>query len=233
MLRRARAAGVAHLLTVGVDQATSAAAVQLAARRRGLRAAVGIHPNRLTGVEPAAALAWLEQLASAPGVVAVGEVGLDESSSASLVEQLGYFEGCLDLAARRGLAVALHVVGLHDATLESLSRAPGPPMIVHYFQGDGALAERYLARGCVISVGRPVTRAENAALRAAVQAAPLDRLLLETDTYPLPGRTTEPRDVADVCRAVAELKGLSYNEVARTTTGTYLRLVGDNRATSA
>jgi TatD DNase family protein len=59
-----------------------------------------------------------------------------------------------------------------------------------------------------------------------VAEAPFERLLLETDTYPLPGRTTEPRDVADVCRAVAELRGLDPADVAARTTESFLRLFG-------
>ena len=62
------------------------------------------------------------------------------------------------------------------------------------------------------------------ALRGAIGRIPLDRLLLETDTYPIEGRTTEPRDVAEVCRAVAELRGEPFEAVARATTANYLRL---------
>jgi TatD DNase family protein len=54
----------------------------------------------------------------------------------------------------------------------------------------------------------------------------LDRLLLETDTYPLPGRTTEPRDVAAVCAAVAELRGQTYEEIAAATTANFGRFIG-------
>jgi TatD DNase family protein len=85
--------------------------------------------------------------------------------------------------------------------------------------------------GCHISVGKPVTRPDRVELRKAVRRIPLDRLLLETDTYPLPGRTTEPRDVVEICRAVAELHGVSFEEVAEATTANYLRLFARNPAT--
>jgi TatD DNase family protein len=96
---------------------------------------------------------------------------------------------------------------------------------VHYFVGDRQLVRRYLDLGCIISVGKPVTRPENDALRLAVADTSLDRLLLETDTYPLPGRTTEPRDLRDVCAAVAEIKRTSAQEVAAITTKSFVDLI--------
>jgi TatD DNase family protein len=99
-------------------------------------------------------------------------------------------------------------------------------VIVHYFVGDEALAAAYLGCGCALSVGKPATRAENAALRAAVPTIPPERLLLETDSYPLPGRTTEPRDLVHVCQAVAELRGESPRGVAQATTHNFRRLLG-------
>jgi TatD DNase family protein len=69
-----------------------------------------------------------------------------------------------------------------------------------------------------------VTRPEHAALRAAVAAIPLKRLLLETDTYPLPGRTTEPADIAQIARAVADIKRLPLEKVAEQTTANFCHL---------
>ena len=104
---------------------------------------------------------------------------------------------------------------------------------IHYFVGGPDLANRYLAAGLWLSVGKPVARVEHAGLRAAIREAPLDRLLVETDTYPIPGRTTEPADVRLVALAVATLKGLSLERVAAATTANFARLVGaraDGRA---
>ena len=84
----------------------------------------------------------------------------------------------------------------------------------------------YLGIGCFISLGKPVTRPERGALREAARHIPLDRLLLETDTYPLPGRATEPRDVAAICQTIATLRALSFDEVATATTQNFARLFG-------
>jgi TatD DNase family protein len=229
MLTRARRGGVRHFLAVGGDLASSARAVGLAARRRGVLAAVGVHPTRVGGLDLPRAMAELRRLARQPGVAAIGEVGLDDSRPESPGEQEAFFSACLELAAELDLALALHLVGAHERGRTLLRSAPAGRRVVHYFQGDWSLAESYLELGCCISVGKPVTRSEHLLLREAVRQVPLDRLLLETDTYPLPGRTTEPRDVMLICQAVAELKKLSFDAVAEATTDNYLRLFGHNR----
>lgn len=224
MLDRARSAGVLHFLAVGVDAASSTDAAALAAREPGVRAAVGIHPTRLG---PDWSLDALRALIDQPGVAAIGEVGLDDGARAApLHRQRVFFAACLDLAVERDLPVVLHVVGHHARAQAMLVERQGVRAVVHYFQGDRGLADAYLELGCFISVGKPVTRPARAALREAVGAIPLDRLLLETDTYPLPGRTTEPRDVVEVGQAVAKLQGVGTDAVARATTANYLRLFG-------
>jgi TatD DNase family protein len=97
---------------------------------------------------------------------------------------------------------------------------------VHYFQGGAELAERYLSLGCSISVGKPVLRLANRALLELVRRIPLERLLLETDTYPLPGRSTEPGDVRSVAEKVAELRGVTVATIADATTANFRRLIG-------
>jgi TatD DNase family protein len=226
LVERAQAAGVELLLAVSVSLASSRRSLALAQRFAGVYAAVGVHPRRLRRQHARS----LEALASDPRVRAIGEVGLEYAPSAPSPEvQRAFLIDCLDLARQLGRAVALHVVGprAHADALAVLGRyASGPPVIVHYFAGDEHLAAAYLAVGCSLSVGKPATRAENAALRTAVRTIPPERLLLETDAYPLSGRTTEPRDLVDICRTVAALRDESPEAVARTTTGNFRRLLG-------
>lgn len=232
LLARARRTGVRRFLAVGVDRATSLAVLELAQRRRGVRAAVGVHPTRVDGQNPTVDLTWLRLLADEPAVAAIGEVGLDATGSASLGAQLACFEACLALAAERELTLVLHAVGWHERVLAALAGWPQVRTVVHYFQGDAELARRYLEAGCWISVGKPVTRAERAELRAAIRQVPLERLLLETDTYPLAGRATEPRDVAEIGRAVAELHDVELERVAAATSASYRRLFERRRQPS-
>jgi TatD DNase family protein len=123
----------------------------------------------------------------------------------------------------------LHVVGapaIHERALALAAHRPSVRTVAHYFVGGPELARWYLEHDCWISVGRPVTRPSEVAVRQAIPVIPLDRLLLETDTYPLPGRTTEPRDVTSVCAAVAELTERSYEEVAAATTASFAAFIG-------
>ena len=226
MLGRARQAGVRRFLTIGVDEATSAAAVTLARERRGVRAAIGVHPGRVGGLDLKQMLARLRPLAGQPRVVAVGEVGLDETSRASAADQEAFFAAFIELALEQQLALSLHVIGRHRRAQHLLGRGGAGRAVVHYFQGDAELAAAYLEIGCFISLGKPVTLPERGALREAARRIPLDRLLLETDTYPLPGRATEPRDVATICQTIATLRALSFDEVATATTQNFARLFG-------
>lgn len=228
MLARAAAAGVEAVLIAGVGLASSRRAVRLAARYPLVRAGVGLHPIFVRRAVPERTYAALDALAAAPQVVAWSELGLDyQAGPLPPAVQREVFRRQLRLAAAHGLAAIVHVV---DAAADALAVLAETGLAaraaVHYFVGGPPLAERYLAAGLYLSLGKPVTRPANAALREAVRAAPLDRLLLETDTYPLPGRTTEPADVGAVAAAVAALKDLSPTVVAEATTTNLARLLG-------
>jgi TatD DNase family protein len=254
MVARAEAAGAGRLLTIGVDGATSRAALVLASRHRQVLAAVGVHPTRVAEGAPPPGLLPIamergrgarsrgagEELRGLLGetgsqeairagrLVAIGEVGLDEGAP-DLAGQARFLEACVEMALDRDLPLVLHVVGgeaIHERALEIVGRPARVRAVAHYFVGGPDLARRYVEAGCWVSVGRPVTRVADRAVRAAVPTIPLDRLLLETDTYPLPGRTTEPQDVATVCTAVAELTGRSYDEVAAETTANFAAFLG-------
>jgi TatD DNase family protein len=253
MLSRAEAAGVRRLLTIGTDLATSRAALALAGRYPSVLAAVGVHPTRLgrlpssegamncaptesanVGAQFIAPSPPEQQLTDLldeikPGTVAaIGEVGLDEHAP-DLEGQRRFLAACLELAAQHRLPLVLHVVGaaaIHEAALAIVARHPDVRAVAHYFVGGPELAQRYVEAGCWISVGRPATRPSETAVRLAIPTIPLDRLLLETDTYPLPGRTTEPRDVMSVCAAVAELTGRSQEAIAAATTANFAAFIG-------
>jgi TatD DNase family protein len=228
MVERATAGGVSLIISAGADVPSSRRCVALAASHPLLRAGVGLHPNRVRGTEPPRAYAVLEALAADPAVVAWSECGLDYADGqASPAAQRAAFARQLDAARRLGLAVIVHAVAAADDVLALLADADlTGHAAIHYFVGDQILADRYLTAGLYLSIGKPVTRPENAALQAAIRATPLDRLLLETDTYPLPGRTTEPVDVRLVASAVADLHGVSLDVVATATAANLARLLG-------
>lgn len=233
MLQRARQAGIAYLLTVGVDLASSEQAVMLAQQHAGIYAAVGWHPAYLGAGFSLTNQEGLHALArQTPGVIAIGETGIDLlEAQAPLEVQQQAFRSQVHLAQQMGLPLILHQQKAESYCQDILSAAgAGQEAIVHYFVGDLASACRWLELGSAISVGRPVTRPENIALRKAVEAIPLERLLLETDTYPLPGRSTEPANVLQVAEAVAALKRIPLESVAEQTTANFCRLLRIERS---
>jgi TatD DNase family protein len=234
MVAQADANGVGAVITAGVDTSSSRRCVRLAARFPLLLAGVGLHPNRVRGPVPERTYAALAALAAAPGVVVWSECGLDyREGPAPPADQRTAFRRQLLLARERGLAAIVHVVDATDDALAILTETDmAERAAIHYFVGDPGQAHRYLASGLYLSVGKPLTRPQNDALREAARLAPLDRLLLETDTYPFPGRTTEPADVRLVAAALAELRGLDVDAVAAATSANLARLLGDRAFSS-
>jgi TatD DNase family protein len=229
LVRQAAAAGVERIVAVSVDLLSARATIELARREPLVVAAVGFHPSRLTTVPSAAEMAELAALAEEPVVGFIGEIGLDAvERRADLDVQLATLRMELDIARAVHKPVNFHVQGAFDLllTLFEPNGLPTPGTVVHYFVGDAALADRLLRHGVYLSVGKPVTRPANADLREALRRVPLDRLLLETDSYPLPGRTTEPRDVRQVADAVAQLKGVALEDVAAATSANLAHLLG-------
>lgn len=220
MLARARGAGLAGVLAVGSDVASSRRALDLAGRHPGFALpAAGLHPLRMPAGERerGEALAAIAHLAER-GAVAIGEVGLDytEATAPERDAQCQAFAALARLAARRGLPLNVHQRVALDDTLRILrDEAPGVTAALHYFAGTAEDATRALAQGLFISFGKPLTRAEGAGLRAIAATMDRARALVETDTYPLPGRTTEPRDAIDVARALAAAWGAPFEDAAR------------------
>ncbi|MGH2459644.1 MAG: TatD family hydrolase [Chloroflexota bacterium] len=231
VLARARAAGVNLVVGVGIDLPSSRRTLAIARAEPGVVAAVGLHPAHLTEASDLdQTLGEIEAIAGEPRVGFVGEIGIDlVEGAATLERQSEFFEAQLRLAGRLRLPVNLHIQGAFDEAFAIIRRlgAGGPGAVVHYFVGDAELARRALELGLYVSVGKPVTRPANAQLRQAVATIPLERLLLETDSYPLPGRTTEPADIRLVAEAVAGIRRIPVAEVAEATTNTLIRLLGE------
>jgi TatD DNase family protein len=214
VLARARAAGVRRLLTIGTDVETTAAAIALAGREEGVWASAGIHPHDAAAADEAA-FAEIERLAGAPGVVAIGEIGLDFFRNLSPpAVQARTFRRLLDLAGRLGKPALVHCRDAHAETLAILAEAGVGEVggIMHCFSGDVAIARRCLDLGLTISLAGPVTYPNARALPEVARFVPADRLVIETDCPFLPpqghrGRRNEPAYLALTAARVAELRG--------------------------
>ncbi len=230
VLHAALEAGVVRVLIPGVDLATSRRAVALAERYPEVRAAVGVHPNYTQGFSDET-LAELRALARHPKVDAVGEIGIDlHWKTVSQSEQTQAFRAQLALAQDLGRPVIIHDRDAHAPVLAELSAlAPMAGVVLHAFSGDAALAEAALAAGYYLGVDGPLTYKKNDDLRAIFQAAPADRILIETDApYLTPqarrGSRNEPAFVRYVAEKLADIRGRPLAEMAAITTANAARL---------
>ncbi len=215
VIERAQAAGVGAVIEIGYNFATSHAAVALAAHYPGyVFAVVGIQPNHCNDL-PADWLQQVGDLAQQPGVVAVGEIGLDFYwNVAPLAQQEDVFRQQLALARELALPVVIHSRDAQADTVRVLrDAARGQPGIMHSFLGDTAYAEACLDIGFLVSFSGPVTFRKATDLHAAAQVVPPHMLLTETDSpyltpHPHRGKRNEPAHVALVAAQLATLRAV-------------------------
>ena len=240
-LERAWQAGVEAIVVLGVDAASSEAAIALAEANPRLYAAAGWHPNLAASLDQEG---WrrLRELTQHPRVVAVGEIGLDFYRNLSPREdQVRVLEEQLALAAERRLPVAVHCRDAHDQMYPILERwaKKARPLfgegrllgVMHYFSSDLEMARRYVDMGFLISIHTCVTYPTSDRLREVVAGLDMDCLVLETDSpYGAPqsqrGRRNEPAYVVEAAMCVAELRGLTAEAVALRSGENAVRLFG-------
>lgn len=237
VIQAALAGGVTRMIDPGVDLATSQAALALAKAYPGtIFAGVGTHPHDAT-THTAEVEAQYRQMAHEPEVVAIGEFGLDYYRMLTPREvQREVFCAHLQLARECKLPCIIHVRDAHDDVIELL-RAHGQGLrgVFHCFSGNVEQAEECLEfEGFVLSFAGPLTRSDND-LPAVARMVPLDRVLVETDSpylvpKPLRARRNEPLFVKHVAEKLAELRGLSLEEIASITAANTVRLfrLGEN-----
>ena len=221
VIKRAREAGLAAILNVGTNLASSKAAVALAEKHDFIYAAVGFHPHDAKRVN-GRVLDQLRVLTRHPKVVAVGEIGLDYYRDRSpRPVQRQAFADQLALAAELELPVIVHSREAHDDVMEALRGWNGIG-VLHSYSGGPERLEEVLELGFYVSISGPVTFPRAERLREVAALAPLERLLVETDCpylTPVPrrGRRNEPALVRYVVEAVAQARGVPVEIVAQAT----------------
>jgi len=163
----------------------------------------------------------LEVLAKHPKVVAIGEVGLDFYRNLSPEEiQKKLIVQFFEMAKRTHLPLVLHIREAYEAMIELLRRHFQPPIraVSHCFAGSVEIMKTLLDLGLFISFAGPVTYKKNDALREAVRACPLDRILIETDAPFLApqgsrGKRNEPGFIMETAQRIADLKGISLERL--------------------
>ena len=236
VIARARAANVTAILTLGVDGASSQRAVALAQQYEGVFAAVGIHPHEAKHATPGVykTLMGLARERERNRIIAWGEIGLDYHYNHSPRDvQRREFRRQIRLARELDLPVCIHSREAHDDVLAILDeeKAVDTGVVMHCFSGDEEVARRSLELGCYLSFAGPVTFTNARILPAVVPFVPNNRLLIETDApylspHPWRGREhrNEPARVAVIAARLAELRGISVEEVGQAATQNFHRL---------
>lgn len=234
-IARACEAGVAALVTIGCDLATSRAAVALAEQHPFVYASIGVHPHEVKHIQDD----WYDEfrrLAKHQKVVAYGEIGLDyHYNHSSPKEQRDRFREQIQLARELKLPVIIHTREAQEDTIGILKEEKASDVggVFHCFAGDAWLAKDALDLGFYLSFSGILTFQNAAMLREIAKTVPLDRVLIETDCpylAPVPhrGKRNEPAYVTHVAAQLAMLRadepGISPDTIARATARNAKRL---------
>lgn len=222
-----------YVMDIGFDLASSVMAVEHARIYPWCYAAVGCHPHDTKTMDEET-LEMFRGLAKKPKVKAIGEIGLDYyyNHSEKDVQQY-WFRRQIQLALELDMPILIHDRDANDDVMHILKeegvfakaridKLGDAKLLMHCFSGSKELAQQYIKLGATISIAGPVTYKNARKSVEVVQAIPLDHLLIETDSpyltpEPHRGKRNRPDYVEYTARKIAEIKGISYEEVARIT----------------
>src|SRR5262245_34792223 len=232
VIARARSAGVGTMVTISTRMRRFDEIRAIAENYDDVYCSIGTHPHN-ADEERDIAVAEIVRLSRHPKVVAIGEAGLDYHYRHSTPEaQAEGFRRHIAAARSTGLPLEIHTRDADDDTARILEEehAKGSfAAILHCYTGGSDLARRALALGLYVSFTGVITFKKSEALREIARSVPLDRLLVETDApflapEPYRGKTNEPAYVAHTAKVLAEVKGVTADELAAATTENFYRL---------
>lgn len=224
VIKRARLNGVSYILNPGADFESSVRAVEIAKAHDFIYAGVGIHPHDAETVDTVM-LGLIEQMAKDECVKAIGEIGLDyyRDLSPRSVQKEVFIEQ-IRIAKKLDLPIIIHDRDANADVLQILKeeKAFSTGVLMHCFSGSHELAVQYVKLGAMISIAGPVTYKNARKTVEVVEAIPLDRLFIETDSpylspEPMRGKRNEPMFVRHTCERIASIKNIHYETVAETT----------------
>lgn len=223
VIEEALANNISKIICVGTDIPNSFTAIKLAEKYDFIYAAAGFHPHDIESAKDG----WqkeLERLLAHEKCIAVGEIGLDYFRNYSPHPlQHTFFNEQIEIAKSVNLPMIIHNREADDDTTKILDQHGYMNAVMHCFGSDAAYAKQMVARGLMISFTGNITYNKNEKGHKAVQATPMEHLMLETDCpflAPVPkrGKTNEPANIPFIADKVAELKHIDIEEVAEITT---------------
>jgi len=211
------------MINVGTDTKSSQKVIEIAEKYEGVFATIGLHPSE---AEENFDINYYRELAKHPKVVAIGECGIDlKSQKLNLKSQIKIFEQQIELALELDKPLMIHCRDAHKEVLEILKEYNHRGNI-HFFSGTWEQAQKYFDLGFTISFTGVISFARD--YDEVIKNAPLEKIMIETDApfvapVPFRGKRNEPLYVTEVAKKIAEIKGVSYEEIAQITTKNALR----------
>ncbi len=222
VIERIQKSGVSLAVNIGADMESSKRSVELSEKYVFLYAAVGVHPCDTANMTDRD-LEELEELTKHEKVVAIGEIGLDYYwDDVDRETQKKWFRKQLLLAKKLDMPYIIHDREAHADTIEIIKEIGYTNGVMHCFSGSVEMAEIMVKMGLYISIAGQVTFKNAQKVKEVAKAVPQDRLLIETDSpyltpEPYRGKRNDSENVRFTCEKIAELRGMSTEELAKIT----------------
>ena len=230
MVARARAAGVGRMVNVGTTRRDFPAVLATAESLEDVFCTFGVHPHHVSEEGEDVSVEQIVGLVAHPKIIGIGETGLDYFyDKAPRAAQEESFRRHIRAAQATMLPVVIHSRDAEEDTIRVLKEAGAVTGVLHCFSSGRLLAEEGLKLGLYVSLSGILTFGKSQALRDIARDVPMDRLLVETDApflAPMPhrGKICEPAYVAKTAQVLADIKGVSFDAMARQTTENFFRL---------
>lgn len=224
LIKSFKKSGIDLIINPGADISSSIKAVSLSEEYDNIYAAVGVHPHSAKEMDESS-INILKSFTDRDKVIAIGEIGLDfyYDNSPRDIQRQRFIEQ-LNLAKEVDLPVIIHTRDAAQETFEILKEAQDGKLegVLHCYSGSVEMALEYIKLGFYISLAGPVTFKNARVSKEVAKAVPLEKLLIETDApyltpEPHRGKRNEPLFVRYVAGTIAELRGISFDEVAKQT----------------
>ena len=224
LIEKANSVGVTSFIVVGYDLDSSKLAIELASMYDSIYALIGIHPSEASYVKESD-LEWIERKLSHPRVKGIGEIGLDYHWDKNLMnKQKDLFIKQIKLANKHRVPISVHMRDATEDTYNILKEYKDKdlPGVMHCYSGSKEHMQQFIDLNMYISLAGPVTFKNANTPKEVAKVVPLDRLLVETDSpylapVPYRGKQNQPRNVEYIAKEIAQIKGMSFKEIADVT----------------
>lgn len=236
VIARAVEQEVTRMINIGFNRETIPSTMKLAESYDFIYAVVGWHPQDAITMQEGD-LDWIAELCKHDKVVAIGEIGLDYYWDTSPKEvQHDVFRKQIGLARSLGMPISIHNRDAHEDVVRILREEKANEVggVMHSFSGSWEIAKMCLDLGFHLSFGGPITFKNAKQPKEVLTKTPMDRLLIETDSpyltpHPYRGKRNESAHVRLVAEMAAELKGVTFEEIAEITTRNAMERFGISR----